>query len=335
MHSFAFGSTLALALGAVCLGVDSGATQYVVDHPGTASMIVETSNTPRFGLKPAEASAFHGNLARLRDLLLAQPAFHPARGVEVKGYIRPDDGAPVVKTAPVPGYGYATYYPFVLISKTKQVVRMGASPWEIEIFFNAPGRGLSAPNLRDPAGQLKLLFEPKPAGQLHGFPVYRDGDNNEFIVLSSTGKPAWIPVTREEYVRLWIRIIEKDLAADGGAELTKQRLQHHQDALARMSPEERAAQAQSGGSEDYLGPSLAPFGSKGIGDAYVKANPDWFDPSRPRSDLQLIVMRFNWRGDLNPDRPAIEEYGNAVGLRLWETLHTSDWKAVSAALAAK
>jgi hypothetical protein len=332
---FAFGSTLALALGTVCLGADSGANQYVVDHPGTASMIVENSNTPRFGLKPAEASAFHGNLARLRDLLLAQPAFHPPRGVEVKGYIRADHGAPVVGTAPVPGFGHVIYYPFVLSSKTRQPFRMIASPWQIEISFNAPGSGLSTSNLRDPAGQLKLLYAPEPAGQLHGFPVYRDGDNNEFVVLSSTGKPAWIPVTREEYVRLGIRIIEKDLAAGGGADLTKQRLEHHRNALARMSPEERAAQAQYGDSGDYLGPSLAPLGKKGIGRAYVKANPGWFDPSRPRSDLQLIVMRFNWRGDLNPDRPAIGEYGNAAPLRLWETLHTSDWKAVAAALAAK
>ncbi len=306
-----------------------------IDLPGKAAIDAETgkSNTGLFNLKPVEAAAFNGNLRRLSDLLLAQPAFNPIRGANVRGYIRADDQKPAIKTNPVSGFGHIIYYPFIKGSDSKPYP-VQASPWEIEIFLNAPGRGLSAMNLRDPAKQLKLLYEPAPAGQLHGFPVYRDGDNNEFIVLSSTGKPAWIPVTREEYIRLWIRVIEEDLASNGVQGITQQRLQHHQDALARMSPQERAAQAQYGdpGNEDLLGPMLAPVGKAGVGAAYVKANPDWFDTSRPRSDLQLIVLSFNWRGDLDPDHPKVQENSHAAPLRLWETLHTSDWKTISGVL---
>jgi hypothetical protein len=35
---------------------------------------------------------------------------------------------------------------------------------------------------------------------------------------------------------------------------------------------------------------------------------------------------------MDPDRPEINEFGNAANLRLWETLHKSDWKTVSGAL---
>ncbi len=97
-----------------------------------------------------------------------------------------------------------------------------------------------------------------------------------------------------------------------------------------MPADERNAQARHF-MYDPFAPPLAPHGSS-QGDALVKANPDCLDPKRQRSELQLIVMRFNWRGDLNPDQPAISEYGNAVGLRLWETLHTSDWAAIAGAL---
>jgi hypothetical protein len=356
MRSPAFRLIYFLALTVFCLGSDSGSNKYVIDYPGKATIDVGTSYTFRFGLKPAETAAFHANLRRLRDLLIAQPMFHPALGVEVSGYIRADHGGQVVKTAPVRGLGHVIYYPYVFYSKTQQPGKMIASPWEMVIHINDPVGSLHANG--------KLFLEPKQAGQLYGFPVYRGADS-EFIVLSSTGKPAWIPVTREEYIQLSIRDIEKELAEfkkeqsgvdqealarlspqdratvekalgnSGGISIIKQRLQRHQEVLARMSPQERTAWAQNGdpGNGDYLGPQLAPIGKQGIGPPYVKANPDWFDPLRPRSDLQIITIEFDYAGALDPEHPEIRnEYGEIAGLRLWETLYKSDWKAISGVL---
>jgi hypothetical protein len=64
----------------------------------------------------------------------------------------------------------------------------------------------------------------------------------------------------------------------------------------------------------------------------VKANPQWNDPALPRTAFQLITLRFQYAGDLDPDRPGLTEFGDASPLRVWETLHKTDWKAVSAAL---
>jgi len=208
-----------------------------------------------------------------------------------------------------------------------------------------------------------FYYERKPAGQLHGVPVYRNKINScEYIVLSSTGKIPWIPLTREEYMTHCIGEIEKivaeetkngpqidkdalallppedratleKLAADNVAlKLAKQRLKRHQEVLAQMSPQERAAQARYGhlGDEDLFGPELALVGQEG--DGYIKANPEWFDPSRPRSDLQLMIVKFDY-SSMDPDHPAINaRTGDACDLRLWETLHKLDWKAISQAL---
>jgi hypothetical protein len=330
MRFFLIPSVLITLLLAAWLYADN---KYLPDHPGKEAVVtVETAANPRYGLKPAEVQLFRTNLTKFRDLLLAQPRFHPMVGIEVRGYLRSDDNAPVVKTAPVPAFGHIIYYPYILGSKTNKPFPIDASAWQIEVFINQPGRGLDIMGTSGPAIQLKILHEPKPAGQLHGFPVYRNLNNTEFIILSSTGKPSWIPVTREEYVQSLIRSIEKDLAENGGFDLTARQLKGHQDALARMTLQERNAQARYEGSEDIFAPPLAPFGSNS-GNPMVKVNPDWYDPARPRADFQLILVRFNACGDLDPDHPAISEYGNAVGLRLWETLHTSDWKAIGALLA--
>jgi hypothetical protein len=358
MHFTAFRLIFFLALTVFCLGSNEWDNVYINDVPGKANIIVETANTPRYDLKPAEAAAFHANLRRFRDLLMAQPMINSPLGVDILGWIRANGGGQVVKTAPVRGDGYCNYYPYVLDSKTKQPGRMIASVWTFNIYIN------------DPAGAFemdgKLFYEPKPAGQINGFPVYRTSQSREIIVLSSTGKPLWFPLTRQEYIQHCIQGIEKELADEEtekkrskpspaelailspkdraeiekvlndsrALDLIKDRLKRHQDALARMSPQERAAQAQNGdpGNGDYLGPQLAPLGKEGIGPPYVKVNPDWLNPSRPRSDFQLIIVGFSY-GNMDADHPKIGEDGCAANLRLWETLHKADWKAISGALA--
>jgi hypothetical protein len=359
MHSTALRLIFFLVLTVFCLGSNEWDNVYVNDVPGKVNIIVETANTPRYGLKPAEAAAFHANLRRLRDLLMAQPMINSPLGVDILGWIRANGGGQVVKTAPVRGDGYCNYYPYVLDSKTKQPGRMIASVWTFNIYIN------------DPAGAFemdgKLFYEPKPAGQINGFPMCRTSQSREIIILSSTDKPLWFPLTREEYIQHCIQGIEKELANEEterkrrskpspaelailspkdraeiekvlndsrALDLIKERLKRHQEALARMSPQERAAQAQNGdpGNGDYLGPQLAPLGKAGIGPPYVKVNPDWLEPSRPRSDLQLIIVGFSY-GNMDADHPKVGDDGCAADMRLWETLHKSDWKAISGALA--
>jgi hypothetical protein len=82
-----------------------------------------------------------------------------------------------------------------------------------------------------------------------------------------------------------------------------------------------------------MGPLLAAAGSTD-GLPIAKANPAWLDPSRPRSAVQLITLRFHYDGgDIDPDNPTAEPRGGDYGARrVWETLHNSNWTTVAAAL---
>jgi hypothetical protein len=78
---------------------------------------------------------------------------------------------------------------------------------------------------------------------------------------------------------------------------------------------------------------MAPFGStEGI--ALLKPNPEWFDPSLPRTAFQLVTVKFTYLcGSTDPDDPKPTEDGSIIGVRMWESLHKSDWKAIRAVLA--
>jgi hypothetical protein len=201
------------------------------------------------------------------------------------------------------------------------------STWEIAVSVNDPE--FNGPSYLQLTGSgVNLMFEPRKVGELQGFPVYRNRDGNEFVVLTRSGKPFWIPVTREQFVKIWMRVIEKEMAAVGPNSMDQERLDHHKSALASMSAEERQAQARDMQNPDPYGP---PMGSTG-GRPLVVVNPDWFDPSLPRTAIQLVFAKFVYSSDIAPDHPKPAPYGNIVALRFWEVWHTFDWKAISTVL---
>ncbi len=116
------------------------------------------------------------------------------------------------------------------------------------------------------------------------------------------------------------------------------------DKLASLSPEERKAQAWFGttpGSLKGLVPPNTPDA-----EPLIKLNPDFFDPSLPRTALQLMTVYFAWVGTLTQgervsslrweeslgsgtDRP-MWDYGS---VRVYEFLQTADWRKVASLLA--
>lgn len=117
-------------------------------------------------------------------------------------------------------------------------------------------------------------------------------------------------------------------------------LQRHQDWLARLSPEQRAAQAVALSAE-LPDPSLAIVQEDAAdfaerlrteGRALVQADPAYFDPKLPRTALQLVVFRTGIRL-LDPLKP--NECGEInPGLKaLWQTVHTTPWSRIQRLLA--
>jgi hypothetical protein len=309
--------------------VPAGEFLFLPEHPGHVSAPVTVANALPSRLSRADAALFKRNLERLRDLLVSQPVFNPPRGVEVIGYLRPLDDLPKNTKVPVPGFGYLRFHFYHRSSKAGLPVRICCTTDEIYLTVNHPDAGL---DVHGGSGfPSKTFYEPRQVAELDGFPVYRTDNGNEVIVLSRSAEPPWIPVTREEYVKAGLRNWRK-LAAESPPQdtLTPEIVRRHEAALSEMTAEERRMQAREF-AYDPFEPTLAPVGSD-EGRPLVRTNPAWFDPSLPRGAFQLVILRFAL-GNLDHENPGPTEYGDISPFRVWEALHTSNWKEISGALA--
>lgn len=306
--------------------IASSEFDFLHEHPGKTSATVTGSHIK---LSTAESVAYKRNLQRLRDLLARQPVFASPRGVEIIGYFRPNDYQPKTSKVPIPGFGYLRFHFFHRAAKTGKPVSICCTTDEIFISVNDPDKGLDVCTV--PGSPTKVFYEPKQTGDLDGFPLYRLQNGNEAIVLSRSNVPPWIPLTREEYVKGWLASWQKQ-AADAPAidTITPQIVRNHQEALAAMTPEERTMQARQF-SWDPMQPTLAPMGSD-EGEPLVRVNPAWFNPKLPRPEFQLIMLQFNYTGNLNHDAPGPTIHGDIAPYRVWQALHTSDWEEISGAV---
>lgn len=311
------------------LTVSAGEFTFLTEHPGRVSALVTVANALPSRLSRADAAVYKRNLERLRDLLTSQPVFNPPRGVEVIGYLRPLDELPTNTRVPVPGFGYLRFHFYHESSKTGLPVRICCTTDEIYLTVNNPDAGLDV--FGGSGFPSKAFYEPRQVGELDGFPVYRMDSGDEVIVLSRNGTPPWIPVTREEYVKAYLKNWRKEAAEAPPADtITPEIVRRHEAALAGMSAEERRMQARHW-AYDPFEPTLAPADSD-EGRPLVRTNPAWFDPSLPRGAFQLIILRFCYTGNLNHENPGLTEHGDISPFRVWEALHTSNWTQISGAL---
>lgn len=101
--------------------------------------------------------------------------------------------------------------------------------------------------------------------------------------------------------------------------------------LARMTPTERASPAWY----DKLaeGPDasglVAPHAPRAV--ELVTTNPDFFDRSRPRTDLQVISVDIEYGPTVGADHANLR-HDDLVDWRLYEFLTTTDWQRVAALL---
>jgi hypothetical protein len=215
----------------------AGEFDWLPDHPGSVRVDVARGNTSLFSLAAADAALFNSNLARLRDLLIAQPGFNPPKGVAIAGYLRADDEKAEVKGAPIPAIGLWKSEPCLRDKETGKPAWLPFTTDEIVVRVNNPLGNLDAFDFK--GAEVKLCYEPKRTGAFNGFPLFQTESGDEIIVLSLDGKLPWEPYTREELTNLMIRFWQA--AADKTAldKLSPEIVKGHKEALARMSAEER------------------------------------------------------------------------------------------------
>ena len=97
--------------------------------------------------------------------------------------------------------------------------------------------------------------------------------------------------------------------------------------LAGMTPAERASQAWTRKAFDYPS-TFVPANTKDARPV-VMFNPDYFDLSRPRTDIQLITV-FLENVPENLRKPPLTDWDSLGLVRLWEFVNQVDWQQVAA-----
>jgi hypothetical protein len=193
----------------------AGESKFLLNSVGDVRYIVETANTVKYRLSPAEAKAFHQQLQRLGDLLKAQPVFNPPHGVQIRARALADDPIwgvkPPYSGIPVVSIAFWSFQQF-------EDVNGKPTPWtetptEMIVITNNLDGILGGDlrvndGLKDSRGNWILLQLPK-VGELHGFPVYRNFKRGDTLVLTRRRKPYWLPVSQEEYLKAAIRQTEE------------------------------------------------------------------------------------------------------------------------------
>lgn len=330
-----FVTSLRFALPVILLAISlgqcpcfAGEFDYLHEHPGKASATVTGTHK---ALSKGEAAAFKRNLERLRSLLVKQPALASPKGVEIKGYFRPNDQQPKTNKVPIPGFGFLRFHAYIRDQKTGRPVPFCCPTDEMAVHVNDPEKGPEVCTV--PGSATRGFCAPERVEEVAGFPLYRF-NGMDVLVLSRSSVPVWVPLTREEYVRAWLANWKKE-AADSPAmdTITPQIVRNHQAALDAMTPEERRMQAREF-TWDPLQPTLAPVGSS-EGRPLLKVNPAWFDPKLPRSAFQLLTITFSYSGTVKDDAPGPTESGNIAPYRVWQALFESDWREIRGALTDK
>jgi len=148
-----------------------------------------------------------------------------------------------------------------------------------EMAFN--GRSSAAGDNVCDANGLTIYFEPQEIGEQDGCKIY---DNS--IILITNGKPLWVPVSVKEYDEALIRRYEKEKESQPEvAILLDIYLKKIREEMAAFSAEELNKPAYQ---SDKMGGSPVKIEGSQL---LVKLNTAYFDSSKPRTAVQLIVLQ--------------------------------------------
>ncbi len=165
----------------------------------------------------------------------------------------------------------------------------------------------------------------KKVGEIHGYPVYEgihNGTSNtgtyysRTIIITRPGQSPYVPVHRSEYLRLYLKRLEKDRPVQLSyienrqvkTDLDKKKKEEDfknisklyadlmkptQDLLASMTEEEAQMPAIVKG--DYVGKFERFFTEAEGGQMLVRLNPDYFNTKLPGYVPQFLVVYWRWQ----------------------------------------
>lgn len=251
-------------------------------------------------LTPAEMQTVKSQMAGIAAVIANTPLLQPPKGVEVAAFGRNDMGCThdehLCKWRPVPGWVEISLYGLYKNSKGA-VVSFKQDPPGMTVAVNDPreatrGNEVFYQGLFDEKDN-EIVFEPREIARIGDVVVY----NTNTIILARPGKPLFVPVTAEHYLR--------SLMAHEKEPMVKDMIRKE---IAALSPARLRSQAYHGLSEGSITNLVAPRTPDST--PLVMFNPDYFDATLPRTAIQLITLRSLWSND-NARPPVGEEYDHA------------------------
>jgi len=220
----------------------------------------------------------------------------------------------------IPSQIHVEFHPWYISEGKIYNKCIGCGPSYFTIFINTPHylyNGQASPagsDIYDSDGSL-INLEPNKLFEKDGAVFYENGT----IVISKPGVPLYVPLTVRQYDMLLLKNAEKNMREKPEDKMTFQFLHDKlKEEMAQFSEAELdkpAWQYAFGGSPEPMGE-----GVKRI----VKINKAYFDPSKPITDTQLIIIDYSYGALQNdPENPYFSnEYSSFQHLKQVEAMKT-------------
>ena len=248
-------------------------------------------------LTAAESKVMLGKIQAVRQALLATSAMQTLYGFDwttLGGIAGHETGRPLTARLGVIAYPY-------FFNARLNRAESSAEGAPFTIYLNDPDIVLGNHGYHVDE-KARFTFTPEPAGVLDGFPVYSADDH--FVVMTRDARPIYAAVTEQQYLDLRIAQASKSLdefksslaqmpdspAKSAAVGKFVARLSGLEGELAAMPDAQRRSPALDPDGAPTKRPSmLAEVGARKTR-AIVMPNPDLFDPKKPRTSVQVIVL---------------------------------------------
>ena len=281
-------SLLAGCLASNCGSAQAAKTLYTAKgtfSPGSAK--VSSFVALNLGYSPAQVQTFTKNVNAFMEVIHKTPCLHPPRGYDVDVYMANCADGSCDGSRVMTGRTGFIIREWTITNESQVPKRADIGP-SIEIFINDL-QGVLKTQKQDVIG----YREPRLLRMIDGFPLLEGG----LLVITNIKRPLFRYVTEEEVLRWNIERMETALknARESAAKINKDpkstsaeiegykkyvagfvaEVKKYQDKLNALSVEERKANARS-----ITGGNIA------------LPNPDFFDTSRSKTDIQLAVIEL-------------------------------------------
>jgi hypothetical protein len=187
------------------------------DAPGEVKVKVSRGGYEKYYQMSKDEDALYNNhLKGILNIILDQSYLKPPHGVELRGWLRnwTTSSCPKGPCLGVPIAGQGVFLYHVLLDFKGKAVPIIASDIETNFSINDLEEALGHYQSFDQDSQgRRIAILPDLIGNVNGAALFRiPGHMTERIIITRNNKPWWLPVSKEEFLKIRIRDLEKEIA---------------------------------------------------------------------------------------------------------------------------